>query len=68
LIIIPNRHDFGGIIDSVATIEVMGNVSGVEISAVIGHGDRPGIKVLQQPKIGFSGLKGASSHIAYATP
>jgi hypothetical protein len=30
---------------------------------VVGHGDRPGIEVLKQPKIGFSGVS-ASHHIA----
>jgi hypothetical protein len=63
LIVIPNRHDFSGIIISIATVKVMGNVSGVEISAVIGHRDRRGIEILEQLKISFSGIC-ASYHIA----
>ena len=54
LIILPDCHDFSGIIVSVAIIDVMGNVSGMEISAVISHGDRRGIEILEQFKIGFS--------------
>jgi hypothetical protein len=63
LIIIPNRHDFSRIIVPIATIDVMGDVSGMEISAVIGHGDRPGIEILEQFEVSFSGIC-ASYHIA----
>jgi hypothetical protein len=63
LIILPNRHDFSRRIVSVAIIQVMGNVSRMEISAVIGHGDRRGIEILEQRKISFSGIC-ASSHAA----
>jgi hypothetical protein len=41
----------------------MGNVSGMEISAVIGRGDRRGIEILEQFEISFPGI-GASYHIA----
>jgi hypothetical protein len=41
----------------------MGNVAGVQISAMIGYGDRRGIEILEQFQISFSGIC-APYHIA----
>jgi hypothetical protein len=47
-IVLPDRQNLGGIVVLVAAKEVMGDVSGMEISAVIGYGDRGSVKVLEQ--------------------
>ena len=63
LIVFPDRHDFRRSIKLVAIIMAMGNVSGMEISAVIGHGNRRGIEILEQFEVSFSSIC-PSYHIA----
>jgi hypothetical protein len=53
LIILPDRDEFNGVKIFVAVINMMGYVSRMEISTVIGNGNSFCIEILQQLKISF---------------